>query len=67
MMDSLFDASVLLLLFIIIYFTVMSVYKFYISMKYYNELDEYRKHKLMDWDTAVLENNKINHNLDIKH
>ena len=47
MMDSLFDASVLLLLFIIIYFTVMSVYKFYISMKYYNELDEYRKHKLM--------------------
>lgn len=67
MMDSLFDASVLLLLFIIIYFTVMSVYRFYISMRYYNELDEYRKHKLMDGDTTILENNKINHNLDMKH
>lgn len=66
-MDSLLDTSVLLLLFIIIHFTVMSVYRFYISMRYYNELDEYRKHKLMDGDTTILENNKINHNLDIKH
>ena len=65
-MNDIYDTIILLILFIIIYLSVISIYKFYISMKYYNELDEYRKRRLLDDHRTVLENKHINHDLSNK-
>ena len=65
-MNDIYDTIILLILFIIIYLSVISIYKFYISMKYYNELDEYRKRRLLDDHTTLMENKHINHDLSNK-
>nr|DAN30636.1 MAG TPA: hypothetical protein [Caudoviricetes sp.] len=65
-MNDIYDTIILLILFIIIYLSVISIYKFYISMKYYNELDEYRKRRLLDDHRTVMENKHINHDLSNK-